>query len=340
MKINLIPTLAATMLLVAVHTMTAADKPLADGLYAEIDTTKGKIVVRLEFEKTPLTVANFAGLAEGTRTSNKPKGTKFYDGITFHRVIPDFMIQGGDPEGRGSGGPGYKFGDEFDSSLKHDGPGVLSMANAGPGTNGSQFFITHKETPWLDGKHSVFGRVVVGMDVVNKIVGGDKMNSVKILRIGEKAKAFKADDEAFEVLSKGAGKRVADAADRGIRDVLAALEKEHGKITTTASGMKYVTLAAGKGEKAGKDRKIQAHYTGKLLNGEIFDSSVKRNAPFEFTVGVGQVIKGWDEALSDMKKGEKRVIVLPPDLAYGARGAGGVIPPNATLVFEVELLGF
>jgi peptidylprolyl isomerase len=340
MKTNLIPTLAAAMLLAAAHTMTAADKPLTDGLYAEINTTKGKIVLRLEFEKTPLTVANFVGLAEGTRTSNKGKGARFYDGLTFHRVIPDFMIQGGDPEGRGSGGPGYRFGDEFDPSLKHDGPGVLSMANAGPGTNGSQFFITHKETPWLDGKHSVFGRVVEGQDVVNKIAGGDKMDRVSILRIGDKAKAFKADDAAFEALSKDANERPARAALAAMGTVLAALEKEHGKITTSASGMKYVTLAEGKGDKAGKNRKIKAHYTGKLLSGQVFDSSVKRNEPFEFTVGVGQVIKGWDEALSDMKKGEKRIIVLPPNLAYGERGAGGVIPPNATLVFEVELLDF
>ncbi|MSR43378.1 MAG: FKBP-type peptidyl-prolyl cis-trans isomerase, partial [Pedosphaera sp.] len=153
--------------------------------------------------------------------------------------------------------------------------------------------------------------------------------------------AFKSDDAAFEALAKGAGNRVNEAAERAMRDVLTALEKEHGKITTTASGMKYVTVKEGKGEKAGKNRKIQAHYTGKLTNGQVFDSSVKRNEPFEFTVGIGQVIKGWDEALSDMKKGEKRVLVLPPNLAYGERGGGGgAIPPNATLVFEVELLGF
>ena len=331
--------LAAGLALAAATNMTAAEKTQADGLFAEFNTSKGKILLKLEMEKTPLTVANFVGLAEGTRTSNKGKGAKFYDGITFHRVIPDFMIQGGCPEGRGTGDPGYKFADEFDKTLKHDGPGVLSMANSGPASNGSQFFITHKATPWLDGKHSVFGRVVEGQDVVNKIEKGDSIKSLKIIRTGDKAKAFKSDDAAFEALAKGAGNRVNEAAERAMRDVLTPLEKVHGKVTTTASGMKYFTLAAGKGEKAGKNRKIKAHYTGKLTSGEIFDSS-KRNEPFEFTVGIGQVIKGWDEALSDMKKGEKRVLVLPPNLAYGERGAGGSIPPNATLVFEVELLDF
>jgi len=185
-------------------------KKLPDGLYAEMETSKGKILLQLEFEKTPLTVANFVGLAEGTKNYSKngepptAQGKPFYDGLIFHRVIPDFMIQGGDPEGVGRGGPGYQFRNEIDPSLKHDRAGILSMANAGPDTNGSQFFVTHKETAWLDGKHTVFGHVVEGQDVVNRIAKGDTIKTVKILRIGEKAKAFKGDEAAFQKYSKPA----------------------------------------------------------------------------------------------------------------------------------------
>ena len=165
----------------------------SEGLFATFSTTKGTIQLRLEFEKAPMTVANFVGLATGKmKNTSKGEGQPYYDGIKFHRVIPDFMIQGGDPTGTGSGGPGYKFADEFVPSLKHDRPGTFSMANAGPGTNGSQFFITHKDTPWLDGKHTVFGYVVSGQDVVNAIAGGDVMNTVRIEAVGEAAKAFDA----------------------------------------------------------------------------------------------------------------------------------------------------
>lgn len=176
------------------------NKPLADGLYAKIMTSKGDILIKLEFEKTPLTVTNFVGLAEGTKDSNRGKGIRFYDGLTFHRVIPNFMIQGGDPEGNGTGGPGYNFPDEIDSTLRHDVPGVLSMANAGPGTNGSQFFITHTQTPWLDGKHTVFGHVIEGQNVVNAIRQGDTIKNINIIRTGTKAKAFKADQASFNAL--------------------------------------------------------------------------------------------------------------------------------------------
>lgn len=179
----------------------ASEKPqLVEGLYAKFITSRGDILIRLEFEKTPLTVVNFVALAEGTKDSNRGKGVRFYDGLTFHRVIPDFMIQGGDPSGNGTGGPGYRFSDEFDPKLKHDGPGILSMANAGPGTNGSQFFITHVPTPWLDGKHTVFGRVVEGQSVVNSIKQGDIIKSIEIIRLGRKAKAFQSDQAAFTTL--------------------------------------------------------------------------------------------------------------------------------------------
>jgi peptidyl-prolyl cis-trans isomerase A (cyclophilin A) len=203
-------TLVASASLATIANAEDDKKKLPDGLYAEMETSKGKILLQLEYEKTPLTVANFVGLAEGTKQYSKggeaPKAQDkpFYDGLTFHRVIPDFMIQGGDPQGVGSGGPGYKFRNEIDPSLKHDRPGILSMANAGPDTNGSQFFITHKDTPWLDGKHTVFGHVVEGQDVVNKIVKGDTIKTLKIVRVGEKAKAFKGDEADFQKFSKKA----------------------------------------------------------------------------------------------------------------------------------------
>ncbi|MEA1932916.1 MAG: peptidylprolyl isomerase [Thermodesulfobacteriota bacterium] len=319
----------------------AEAKPLGDGLYAKFITDKGDIVCRLEYEKTPLTVANFIGLAEGSKDSNKGKGIRFYDGLIFHRVIPDFMIQGGCPSGTGTGGPGYRFPDEIDSSLKHDVPGILSMANAGPGTNGSQFFITHKGTPWLDGKHTVFGRVISDQNVVDAIRKGDKLTKVEIIRVGDMAESFKADQEAFDTLLKELREKAGKAEHEKNKDMDALINEKWPDAKETSSGLKYVVIKEGSDDKKPKrGALVSAHYTGKLLDGTKFDSSYDRNKPLQFPVGLGRVIKGWDEAFLDMKKGEQRVLIIPSDLAYGSRGAGGVIPPDATLVFEVELIDF
>jgi peptidylprolyl isomerase len=315
---------------------------LADGIYATISTNRGPIVLSLEFEKTPLTVANFVGLSEGSLKNNaKPMGTPFYDGLIFHRVVDNFMVQGGDPEGSGRGGPGYRFADEIDSSLKHTGPGILSMANAGPGTNGSQFFITHIATPWLDGKHTVFGKVITGIDVVNAITQGDKIDSIRIKRVGTKAEAFKADQGAFDSLITVSQKKLEEAGSMKKKDQVEEIKKKFPTAIATPSGLCYIVLTKPTEEKKPKPgMSVKVHYTGTLLNGKKFDSSVDRNEPFEFNVGEGEVIRGWDEGLLDMSKGEKRTLILPSELGYGSRGAGGAIPPNAILVFDVELIDF
>ncbi|GHV65457.1 peptidylprolyl isomerase [Spirochaetia bacterium] len=312
------------------------DTALGNGLFARITTNRGDIVVSLEYQKAPLTVCNFVALAEGKMdfTRNKP----FYDGLTFHRVIADFMIQGGDPAGNGTGGPPYKFTDEFDSTLKHSGPGILSMANAGPGTNGSQFFITHVATPHLDGKHTIFGRVVQGQDVVNAIKQGDKIESVTIIRNGPEATAFKADQAAFDSLVRNAGASAAAKA-RAQRDAdIARINAKYPNTQQTPSGIRYLIQKEGKGEKPAAGKTVRVAYKGMLLNGTVFDGSDFHGGPMSFQAGAGKVIRGWDETVMDMKVGEKRVAVIPPELAYGERGVGP-IPPNSFLVFEMELVG-
>lgn len=339
---------ARTLVLIALSILIIGDTTMSEaklkkGLYAKFSTDKGEILCALEFEKTPLTVANFVGLAEGTKElggGGGTQGTRFYDGLTFHRVIPDFMIQGGDPLGTGTGGPGYTFPDEIDPDLRHDRPGILSMANAGPGTNGSQFFITHVPTAWLDGKHTVFGHVITGQNVVDAVQQGDKIHRVEIIRVGSKAEAFKADQPTFDSLLQSIEGRKRDKELSAMEAQQSRIDKEYPNAVTTPSGLKYVVVEEGTGsETPSNGATVKAHYTGKLLNGTKFDSSYDRGQPISFPVGAGRVIKGWDEAFLTMKKGEKRILIIPPKLGYGPSGRGP-IPPNATMVFDVELVDF
>ena len=311
-----------------------------DGMYAVFTTSKGKIVCELEYQKIPMTVGNFVSLCDGNNPMTKTnQGKPFYDGLKFHRVIPNFMIQGGDPMGSGMGDPGYKFADEFDPSLKHTGPGILSMANAGPGTNGSQFFITHVATPWLDGKHTIFGHVVEGQSVVNAIAQDDKMETVRIVRVGKAATAFDA-VKAFTSGEENLRKKAEVENQTRLAAWDGKVKAKYATAKKTASGLYYVVDQEGTGAMAQKGQTVVAHYTGTLFeDGKKFDSSVDRGQPFEFPVGQGRVIPGWDEGFMLFKVGSKGKLIIPSNLAYGARGAGGVIPPNADLVFEVEMIG-
>ena len=261
---------------------------MQEGIYAKFKTTKGEIVVKLTHDKTPGTVGNFVALAEGNlENSAKPQGTPYYDGLKFHRVIPDFMIQGGCPQGTGTGSPGYQFEDEFHSDLKHDAPGVLSMANAGPGTNGSQFFITHVPTPWLDNKHTVFGHVEHGQEVVDAIAQGDTIDALEIMRVGAEAETWNA-VEAFRTFEGEREKRLEEQKAKAEE----ALEKLAAGFEKTPSGLRYKIIQKGNGVQAEKGKTVAVHYEGSLDNGQVFDSSYSRKQPIEFPLGIGQVIPG------------------------------------------------
>ena len=307
-----------------------------DGMYAKFETAKGDIYCALEFKKTPMTVGNFVGLAEGTiKNTAKAEGVHYYDSLKFHRVIPNFMIQGGCPLGTGTGDPGYKFGDEFDETLKHTGPGILSMANAGPGTNGSQFFITHVKTEWLDGKHTVFGHVVQGQAVVDSIKGNDLLKHLVILRKGAEAEAFDA-AKVFEFEKANAGAKAEAKAKAEQEKMDKTLNETYGSAKATASGLRYIIEKEGDGANPNAGSSVTVHYTGYLLNGSKFDSSVDRGQPATF--GLNQVIPGWTEGLQLIKQGGKAKLIIPPNLGYGANGYPPVIPPNSWLVFDVELI--
>jgi len=307
---------------------------MQEGLYAQIKTNKGEIILILHYDKSPGTVANFINLSEGKiKNSHKPMNVPYYDGLKFHRVIPDFMIQTGCPNGTGTGDPGYKFDDEFHPELRHNKPGILSMANSGVSTNGSQFFITHVATNWLDDKHTVFGEVVEGLNIVNEIQQDDVIDSIIILRVGDEAEKW----NSTEVFNNFKDKKEILIKQRQLKEqqIIQNLSKD---FEVTPSGLRYKILNKGNGDSPTKGDKVKVHYKGMLIDETVFDSSYKRNQPIEFNVGIGQVIPGWDEGIMLLKKGEKAKFIIPSNLGYGEAGAGGVIPSNATLVFEVELL--
>ena len=322
---------------------------LKEGLYANFQTSKGNMIVKFEDKDAPVTVDNFVGLAEGKIDNKaKAKGVPFYDGTIFHRVIKDFMIQGGDPLGTGMGDPGYKFDDEK-NSLQHTGKGILSMANSGPNTNGSQFFITEVATPWLDGRHTIFGKVIKGEDVIDAIANSETgaqdrpKEEIKIVKVTvfTKGDAYEKYDAA-KIFNEGKAKiQENNKAYIAKQEAEAAKKLEDLKagMTTTASGLLYKITKSnpeGKAPKAGDI--VSVHYAGKLTNGQEFDNSFKRGEPIEIPIGVGQVIKGWDEGIQLLKEGEAATLLIPSELGYGTRGAGGVIPPNAWLIFDVELV--
>jgi len=365
-------------------TTTTAKKPAApiEGIFATIATNKGNITLQLFYQKAPVTVANFISLAEGKNpfvTVEKLKGKPFYDGLKFHRVIQDFMIQGGDPDGNGSGGPGYAFKDEFTDS-KFDKGGILAMANAGPATNGSQFFITHKDTPWLTGKHTIFGQVTQGMSVVNAIAQDDVITKITITRKGTLAKKFdavkvfsdyfnnKEEDQKKQAAIDAENRKKQAAAEAEakkeyiqkyssvIKPKLAFFAAEKAKATTTPSGLAYSVIKKGTGVKPADGSTFYFHYAGYFEDGTLFDSSYEEVSkaygkfdanraaqngyqPFPFEAGKKDgLIPGFLEGIATMSYGEKIILFIPSNLAYGERGAGGgVIPPNANLIFELEM---
>lgn len=332
------PATPATPATSATPTLAKPDTTTTSGVFAEITTPKGVILCKLYYEHAPLTVANFVGLAEGTKNSVKPLGTPFYNGLKWHRVVPDFVIQGGDPNGNGSGGPGYSFADEFHPDLKHDGAGILSMANSGPATNGSQFFITHKATAWLDNKHSVFGRVVKGQNVVNAIQQGDDIISMKIIRKGPKAQLFVIDQAKFDALAQVANARQTQMQEEKIRNAEARVKELYPNAQKTASGIYYVIEQQGTGPKPVKNADLKFHAIGKMLDGQDLDNTRTRNSPGSVKLGALPMIKGIEEVLYDMKQGERRISIIPASLTYLTDPKQTVFQNGQYLIYDIELL--
>lgn len=338
-----------------------------DGVYAEFITNKGTFVAKLKNETAPLAVSNFVALAEGTNgmADSLHKGKRFYDGLSFHRVIKDFMIQGGDPKGDGTGGPGYAFPDEINDTIRFDKKGLLAMANSGPATNGSQFFITLKETPWLDGRHTIFGEIVVGQDIVDAIgiteteKPGDKPTSPVII---ERVNIINKGKVKVPYFTEEMGKLEKEKKEKETRINKVASEKASelnalkAKADSLPSGVKIYFNEKGEGPQPKEGDKILMNYAGYLSDGHLFDSNILANAekfeivdemrkaaeqyspvPTDYSKDA-QLIPGFREGLLNMKMGDKATVFIPSHLAYGKRGVPGVIPADSELIFQLEIV--
>lgn len=371
-QMNLIALLSAMFVFFSCNSQKKAYKDLGDGLFADIETTKGHIVVKLNYKEVPTTVANFVTLAEGKNNFVKVeyKGKPFYNGTIFHRVIDGFMIQGGDPTGTGMGDPGYRFEDEFVPSLRHNKKGILSMANSGPNTNGSQFFITQVPTPHLDGRHTVFGETVKGEEVIDAIAkaprnGQDRPNedikikNITIVANGKDAEKFDA-VKVFDSYFKSVAEREKEKEERVKRASAKFLEEikvQEPQAKVLPSGVKIFTINNGEGKQPKQTEFAMVNYAGYLRNGALFDSNIKeveesygkyqamreqqngyQPIPFPYTRSA-QLIPGFKEALLTMKVGDKIRVFIPATLGYGESGAGDVIPPNSDLIFDIEITG-
>ena len=369
-RLNFIALLSAMFVFFSCNSQKKAYKDLGDGLFADIETTQGNIIVKLNYKETPVTVANFVTLTEGKNTFVKAeyKGKPFYNGTIFHRVIKDFMIQGGDPTGTGMGEPGYRFEDEIVPTLKHDKKGILSMANAGPATNGSQFFITQVPTPHLDGRHTVFGETVKGLEVIDaiantKTVMNDKpekdikINKITIIANGKDAKNFnavKVFEDYFKEINKREREREAKTKAAAAK-FLEEVKVQEPQAKALPSGVKIFKLVDGKGKQPNHTHQVMVNYAGYLKNGTLFDSNVKeieeaygkynslreqqggyQAFPMPYNTSA-QLIPGFRDALLTMKVGDKIRVFIPAALGYGERGAGDVIPPNSDLIFDIEI---
>lgn len=314
---------------------------VSPGLYGIIETKKGFVILQLYYTETPMTVSNFVGLAMGAFKGHHSYAQRYYDGLTFHRVVADFVVQGGDPQGDGTGGPGYSFADEIDTSFIFDAEGVLAMANSGPQTNGSQFFITLGAATWLNGNHTIFGKVVKGIDVVKNIEQGDEMISVTVEAKGDDAQKFlkEVSWDTFTLLQSTIEENMKKQHEKNYVLVQEQILAEDEEFEKTNEGIYFIVQKSGAGKKVQKGDVVLVDYELKIYGTpHVIDSSIKQGTPIEVTVGDGKVIKGWDIVLQEMREGEKRRVIIPPELAYGSRTVGGVIPAHSFLDFDIEIV--